>query len=217
MKIILAEDHQVVRNGIKLLIDSQETLQVVGEANNGDEVLSLLKEGLIADLVLTDISMEGMDGIQLIDRLTQDYPAIKVIVLSMLSSSQHVFKAFENGAKAYLVKNVGYDELLFALYHVHRGGRYLCEEISLMLLDKLHDSPSSISNVDELLSTMEITERELEVLQLISDGHTNTDIADKLFLSKRTVEGHRQNLIDKTGVKNSASLIKMAVKTGLIK
>ncbi|HLS95906.1 LuxR family two component transcriptional regulator [Sphingobacterium allocomposti] len=217
IKIILAEDHLVVRNGIKLLIDSQDNLTVVGEANNGIEVMELLEKGTEADIVLTDISMAGMDGIQLVERLQQLYPGIKVIMLSMLNSSQHVFQAFEKGAKGYLVKNVGYDELLFAIEHVEKGGRYLCEEIAMMLLDKLHDVPSSSTNVEQLMADLDISDRELEVLQLISEGYTNVEIADKLFLSKRTVEGHRQNLIDKTGVKNSAALIKLAVKNGLIK
>ncbi|MFD1772150.1 response regulator [Sphingobacterium suaedae] len=217
IKIILAEDHLVVRNGIKLLIDSQDNLRVIGEADNGYEVLQLLEAGDHPDIVLTDISMAGMDGIQLVERLQQEYPSIKIIMLSMLNSSQHVFQAFEKGAKGYLVKNVGYDELLFAIQHVYKGGRYLCEELAMMLLDKLHDIPSSSTNVEQLMSDMDISDRELEVLQLISEGFTNIEIADQLFLSKRTVEGHRQNLIDKTGVKNSAALIKLAVKNGLIK
>ncbi|WP_437920052.1 response regulator [Sphingobacterium sp. LRF_L2] len=217
IKIILAEDHLVVRNGIKLLIDSQDHLSVVGEADNGNDVLSLLRDGCEADIVLSDISMAGMDGITLVEKLKEEYPAIKVVILSMMSSSQHVFQAFEKGAWGYLVKNVGYDELLFAVQHVGKGGRYLCEELAMMLVEKLQAAPSTDTSVEDLISQMDISERELEVLQLIGEGHTNVEIADKLFLSKRTVEGHRQNLIDKTGVKNSAALIKLAVKTGLIK
>lgn len=217
IKIILAEDHLVVRNGIKLLIDSQDNLTVIGEANNGEEVLKLLEEGNKPDIVLSDISMSEMDGIQLVERLKADYPDIKVVILSMMNSSQHVFQAFEKGARGYLVKNVGYDELLFAIQHIHIGGRYLCEELAMMLVEKLQDVPSSSANVEDLMSEMDISDRELEVLQLISEGYTNVEIADQLFLSKRTVEGHRQNLIDKTGVKNSAALIKLAVKSGLIK
>ncbi|WDF67250.1 response regulator transcription factor [Sphingobacterium oryzagri] len=217
IKIILAEDHLVVRNGIKLLIDSQDNLTVIGEANNGEEVLALLEDGSKPDIVLSDISMSGMDGIELVERLKSDYPEIKVIMLSMMNSSQHVFQAFDKGAKGYLVKNVGYDELLFAIQHIHIGGRYLCEELAMMLVDKLQDVPASAANVEDLMSEMDISDRELEVLQLISEGYTNVEIADQLFLSKRTVEGHRQNLIDKTGVKNSAALIKLAVKSGLIK
>ncbi|KGE12525.1 response regulator [Sphingobacterium deserti] len=217
INIILAEDHLVVRNGIKLLIDSQDNLAVIGEANNGEEVLSLLESGVKPDIVLSDISMSGMDGLQLVEKLKSDYPEIKVIMLSMMNSSQHVFQAFEKGARGYLVKNVGYDELLFAIQHIHIGGRYLCEELAMMLVDKLSDVPSSVTNVEDLMSEMDISDRELEVLQLISEGYTNIEIADQLFLSKRTVEGHRQNLIDKTGVRNSAALIKLAVKSGLIK
>lgn len=218
IKIILVEDHLVVRNGIKLLLDTQENVQVIAEANNGVEALSFLEEGVVPDLFITDINMPEMDGIQLCRKLTQLYPEIRVIILSMLSATQNVVQAFENGAKGYLVKNVSYDELLFGINHISKGGRYLCEELAMLLLDRVSSQASELEAHDqnELVSEMGLSERELEVLQLISDGYTNLEIADRLFLSKRTVEGHRQNLIEKSGVKNSASLIKFAVVNSLV-
>jgi len=216
IKIILAEDHLVVRNGIKMLLESQEDLAVVGEASSGLEALSLLADGNIPDILVTDISMSEMDGLELISRLTLQYPSVKVIVLSMLNNTQYVIKAFEKGALGYLVKNVGYDELLFGIHHVYKGGRFLCEEISMQMLEKLQDIPSMTFQLKELLAEIDLTEREIEVLELISEGMTNVEIADKLFLSKRTVEGHRQSLLEKTNSKNTASLIKFAVKNSLI-
>jgi len=216
IKIILAEDHLVVRNGIKMLLESQEDLAVVGEASSGLEALSLLADGNIPDILVTDISMSEMDGLELISRLTLQYPLVKVIVLSMLNNTQYVIKAFEKGALGYLVKNVGYDELLFGIHHVYKGGRFLCEEISMQMLEKLQDIPSMTFQLKELLAEIDLTEREIEVLELISEGMTNVEIADKLFLSKRTVEGHRQSLLEKTNSKNTASLIKFAVKNSLI-
>lgn len=218
IKIILVEDHLVVRNGIKLLLDTQENVQVIAEANNGQEAIAYLEQNIIPDIIITDINMPGMDGIQLTEQLVERYPGIKVIILSMLNNTQNVTQAFEKGAKGYLVKNVSYDELLFAINHISNGGRYLCEELAMLLLDRVMVQSAGFANYenDKPTNDVELSERELEVLQLISEGHTNVEIADKLFLSKRTVEGHRQNLIEKAGVKNSASLIKYAVINRLV-
>lgn len=217
IKIILAEDHLVVRNGIKLLLDTQDNISVIGEADNGAQVLNLIQSGKIPDIVLTDINMDDINGIELLKRLNQDYPSIRTIILSMLNTSPYVLEAFGKGAKGYLVKNVSYEELLFSINHIAKGGRYLCEELAMLLIDKLNDQPIVSNQAEQFIKDFDISDRELEILQLISDGLTNVEIAEKLFLSKRTVEGHRQNLIDKSGVKNSASLIKMAVKNGIVK
>jgi len=216
MNIILVEDHLVVRNGIKLLLDTQDDIQVVAEADNGQEALKLLAENRSPDLLITDINMAGMDGLQLAQILHEKYPGIKVLILSMLNSIENVVDAFDKGVKGYLVKNVGYQELLFAIRHVADGGRYLSEELSMLLLDKFVNQPNRNKASQSLQRELDLTERELEVLQLISEGFTNLQIADRLFLSKRTVEGHRQHLIDKLDTKNSASLIKYAVKNGLV-
>src|SRR5690606_27083127 len=218
IKIILAEDHLVVRNGIKLLLDTQENIQVIAEANNGQEAITYLEQNVIPDIIITDINMPGMDGIRLTEKLVEQYPTVKVIVLSMLNNTQNVSQAFEKGAKGYLVKNVSYDELLFSINYIANGGRYLCEELAMLLLERVMTQASGFANYekDTAANDVELSERELEVLQLISEGYTNVEIADKLFLSKRTIEGHRQNLIGQAGVKNSASLIKYAVIHGLV-
>lgn len=212
IKIILAEDHLIVRNGIKMLLESQHNLQVIGEANNGEEVLRFLENDLRADIVLTDIDMEGMGGMELADRLQQTHPSIKIIMLSMLDDVQYVRQAFEKGVRGYLVKNVGYDELLFAIQHVAKGGCYLCGQLTCALLETM----DTRDETDETLVHVELSDREAEILQLISEGYTNAAMAEKLFLSKRTVEGHRQNLIRRLDVRNSAELIKIAVRHGLV-
>lgn len=214
--LLLAEDHPIVRNGIKMLLDTQENMHVIAEANHGREVIDLLESGVLPDIVLTDISMPEMDGIELTQIITERFPTVKVIVLSMLNNAQNLAQAFRMGAHGYLVKNISYEELLFAIEHVNRGRRYLCEELSMLLLDKLDKQSDLHSQSDRLIQEVDLSERELEILQLIGEGYTNMEIADRLFLSKRTVEGHRQNLIDKTGTRNSPELIKYAVKNGLI-
>lgn len=216
INIFLAEDHLLVRRGIKLLLDSQTNMRVVAEADNGADVLEKLAQGIIPDILITDITMPEMDGLELATILSKEYPSIKIIALSMLNSSLDLTKAFDKGIKGYLVKNVDYDELLFAVEYVYQGGMYMCEELVFMLLEKVRKQPDLNYISEETVKEFDLSERELEVLQLIGEGYTNLEIADKLFLSKRTIEGHRQSLIDKTKAKNSASLIKFAVKHGII-
>lgn len=208
----------VVRNGIKLLLESQDSFKVVGEASNGKEALDYLDSNrdLLPDIVLTDISMEEMDGIALLQVLHQHHKDIKVVILSMLNQINYVIEAFEYGLRGYLLKNVGYNELLFALNHIAAGGRYMSEEISMLLLEQIRSGQRYAQHAMGIQTDFEISERELEVLGLIAEGYTNIEIADKIFLSKRTVEGHRQNLIDKAGVKNTAHLVKFAFENGIL-
>lgn len=215
LRIILAEDHLIVRNGIKLLLESQPNFEVVGEVSNGAEALDWLAAGGVADLLVTDLSMNQNDGLKLIRDLQGKDSPLKIVVLTMMNCELHVAKCFEAGGRAYLVKNVTAEELIFCINHVGRGGRYLCEELTMKLVDKLIDTTSSQpQRLDP--ATLDLSTRELEVLELLGEGFTNQEIAHKLFLSKRTVEGHRQNLIDKTKSRNTPALIRFAVLNGLI-
>ena len=214
LKIILAEDHIIVRNGIKLILDSQPGVQVIGEAGNGKEVLDLIASGTIPDIVLTDINMPEMDGITLIRELKKKWPEVKTIVLSMLDNEKYVAQAFLEGSRGYLMKNVNEDEMMFALKIVHSGTKYLCCELSQSLLDRLLNSVAA--QTEQTQMQIELSMREIEILHLIAEGYTNQEMADKIFLSKRTVEGHRQSLIDKTGSKNTAALIRFAVTNGYL-
>lgn len=214
IKIILAEDHIIVRNGIKLLLEAQPGIQVVGEAANGEEVISLLKSGLLPDIILTDINMPEMDGISLIKEIKENWPNIKTIVLSMLDNEKYVSQAFLEGSYGYLMKNVNEDEMAFALKTVHSGTKYLCAELSEKHIDRIIHN--LVIQSEQLSQHIELSMREIEVLHLIAEGFTNQEMADKLFLSKRTVEGHRQALIDKTSSKNTAALIRFAVSNGYL-
>lgn len=215
IKILLAEDHLVVRNGIKLLLNSQINFNVVADVSNGMDALQTLSSDVEVDIVITDLGMINLDGLQLIQEVSAKHPHIKVIVLTMLDCEQHMFKAFEYGAKGYLVKNVGSDELIFCINHVAQGGKYLCEELAMGFINSgIEKNRSKEFEFDPV--TLDLTSRELEVLELLGEGLTNLEISKKLFLSKRTVEGHRQNLIDKTKSKNTPALIKYAVLNGLI-
>ena len=214
-KILLAEDHLVVRNGIKLLLDTQANFEVVADVGSGREILDVLDSGVSADILITDLTMDNVDGLELMRTLNQRGVGIRVIVLSMLDGEQHVAQSFQYGARAYLIKNVTADEMLFCVNHIAKGGRYLCEELTMKLVDKLiNKEASQFRKIDP--AELSLSSREMEVLELLGEGLTNLEISQKLFLSKRTVEGHRQNLIDKTKSKNTPALIKFAIKNGLL-
>lgn len=213
-KILLAEDHIIVRNGIKLLLELQSEVEIIGEAGSGKEVIDLLDSGMVPHIILTDINMPQMDGIELIRTLKSSHPDIKIIVLSMLDNEKYVAQAFLEGCKGYLLKNVNEEELMFALRVVARGENYLCVELVQRLIDKLTQNLSS--QFEQANEHIDLSMREIEVLHLVAEGYTNQEMAEKLFLSKRTIEGHRQMLIDKTRSKNTAALIRFAVVNGYL-
>ncbi|WP_293789310.1 response regulator transcription factor [uncultured Pedobacter sp.] len=214
LKIILAEDHNLVRNGIKMLLESQADIEVIAEADDGTRVLEHMASGLIPDIILADINMPEMDGISLIKAVKSSHPDIKVVILSMLDHEKYVMQAFMEGSYGYILKNVNESEMLFALKTVAGGAKYLCVELTETMLNRCIHEASAQSEQEEV--QVDLSMREIEVLNLVAEGYTNQEMADKLFLSKRTIEGHRQMLIDKTGSKNTASLIRFAVVNGYL-
>lgn len=214
LKVILAEDHNIVRNGIRMLLEADKEISIAAEAVNGQEVIDLIAAGISADIVLADINMPELDGITLIKQLKIVSPDLRVIILSMLDNEKYVFQAFTEGAYGYLLKNVSADELLFSLKHVHAGGKYICAELSVRMLSTLINSavPAAVAVSNEV----DFSSREIEILHLIAEGLTNAEMSEKLFISKRTIEGHRQSLIEKTGSRNTAALIRFAVRSGIV-
>ncbi len=214
IQVLLAEDHNIVRNGIKMLLGSDKEIHVAGEATNGKEALDFISSNEGIDVILADINMPELDGISLIKEAHNLKPDIRVVILSMHDNDKYVSQAFQEGASGYLLKSVSADEMIFSLKHVKAGGKYLCSELSIKMLEKL--SQKNVNAVSENVSNIEFSMREIEVLHLIADGLTNSEMSEKLFLSKRTIEGHRQSLIEKTGSKNTAALIRYAVLNGII-
>lgn len=214
ISILLAEDHHIVGNGIKSLLQLEEDIEIIGEAENGTQVINLLKQGNSPDLIIADINIPKMDGIALAAELSTSHPKIKIIILSMLDHEKYIIQAFNSGVKGYLLANVSMPEMMFAIRHIYQGNEYLSAEVSMNFFKK-------IARVTDNLSTngteaINLTPRELEILKLTSEGYTNIEMADKLFTSRRTIEGHRQNLIDKTGTKNSVALIVYAFRAGIL-
>ncbi|MCC2547303.1 response regulator transcription factor [Hymenobacter sp. BT175] len=215
IRIILADDHSIIRGGLRSLLSAEPDLEVVGEASHGQELLELLPT-TPADVVLMDLNMPVLDGFHTMPLLREQFPQVKVVVLSMLEHEKYVSQLFAMGARGYLLKNARIREIAHALRMVAEGQTFLCSELALAFLDK-----ASQTNVTTVMGTgprgAELSNRELEVLRLIAEGLTNAEIADKLFTSKRTIETHRQNIIEKTQAKNTAALIKYAMNEGIIK
>ncbi|MES2828441.1 MAG: response regulator transcription factor [Bacteroidota bacterium] len=216
LRILLADDHKLIRNGVRMLLETDKEVFIAAEAENGNQVLELLAKTPDVDIVVTDIDMQGVDGISLISILKSSYPNIKVIMLSMHGDRSYVTKSMDEGADGYLVKTVTAEELIFALKFVQTGEKYICAAVAIQALQALSSlSPEASQSKSDL--NIDFTSREMEVLQMVADGFTNAEMSDTLFLSKRTIEGHRQSLIDKTGVRNSSALIKFSMKHGLVK
>lgn len=214
INILLVEDHNILRNGIKVLLEADKQISVVGEAINTVEVMKQVA-ALPIDVILADINMMAIDGMQLLKNVKSQYPKIKVIMLSMHDHEKYVVEAFKNESDGYLLKNIGAEELIFAVKFVYQGGKYLCAELTMLLMDHLLKSKQYLTAITD--HTIDFSLRELEILQLIAEGMTNLEMSEKLFLSKRTIEGHRQSLLDKTNSKNSAALIRYGVLHGLVK
>jgi DNA-binding NarL/FixJ family response regulator len=215
IKVILAEDHNIVRNGIKTLLEKSGDFKVIGEAINGLEVLELFKGGIVPDILLSDINMPDMSGLEVIEKIKAGFPMVKLALLTMLDNENFVLKAFEIGAHGYLLKSITSDEMVFAMKHIYENKNYICSELSFRFLERLARTPAFIDKT-KAVSNVEFSERDIEILELIADGFTNIEIADKLFMSKRTVEGYRKEMLEKTETRNSPALVRFAIRNGLI-
>ncbi|MCZ4225514.1 response regulator transcription factor [Pedobacter rhodius] len=214
IKVLIAEDHTIVRNGIVALLEKEQDIEIIADAKNGQEVLEYLKKGTEPDVILTDINMPDMNGMELIATVSSNYPKIKTLVLTMLEDEKHVIQALDSGAQGYLLKNVNIPEIIFAIKQITSGYKYVCTSVTLKLLSQINGRYTGAST--QLKTDVEISKREVEILSLIAQGFTNSEIADKLFTSKRTIEGNRQNLLEKTGTKNTAALISFVVRNRII-
>ncbi|GGG54731.1 response regulator transcription factor [Hymenobacter glacieicola] len=215
IRIALADDHAIIRDGIRALLSGEDDLQVVAEASNGRQLLALLPT-VEVDVVLLDINMPEMDGYETLQQLRKHYPQVQVLILSMLSHEEYINRMLEAGALGYVLKNVGKAEIHFAIRAVAEGRQFLCTELGIELLHKLRSRGEKAPVAGENKAVCTLSRRETEVLRLIGEGFTTGEIAEKLFTSKRTIETHRQNIIEKTQVRNTAALIKYAVTQGLL-
>lgn len=214
IQIVLVEDHQIVRDGIKALLADATGVEIIGEAASGIELISILKE-MAVDLVIMDISLPDISGIELTKLLTEEYPAIKVLILSMHTGEDFIFNAIKTGAKGYLPKNTTRKEMLEAIHAISKGEEYFSESISNIIL-KSYIKKAKNSEKEPQPNEEKLTIRELEILKLFAGGLSNQEIADKLFISIRTVESHKNHIMQKLKLDSTVELIKFAIRNKII-
>lgn len=213
VRIALVDDHSLFRRGLKMLLTSHADFEVVAEASSGEEFLGLL-EVVRPDVVFMDYSMGGISGAETTERALERMPELKVISLTMFGDNAYYSRMATSGAKGFLVKDSEFDEVVEAVRTVCEGGTYF----SALLLESLSQSLRSVegSAMDSIDERDMLSEREVEILVGICQGLSTQEIADRHFISKRTVDKHRANILEKSGCKNTASLVVYAIKNGLV-
>lgn len=209
IKVAIIDDHEVVINGLKTMLAGCENLQIEYAAQSSNELMEQLQTA-VPDVLLMDIQMPGINGIDLCKQVLRLHPQIKIIAFSSFDDSNYVKQIFRSGAKGYLLKNADKQTIAKAIEAVMREEEFMDETIKNILLQE------TITGQRRSIYEVPLTKREKEILKLIAEGQSNQEIADKLFISLRTVETHRLNINQKLGVKNTAGLVKEAVKRGLI-
>lgn len=212
IRCVIADDHKLFRQGVIVSLSDYDSLSIVGEAEDGEQLLALIDK-TTPDVILMDLKMPGMDGIQATEHIHRQYPDIRILVLSMYDDEKFIVHLMELGASGYLLKNAEPEEIRSAIEAAYQNGYYFTDMINRAMLQKIvtrkHFSPTFNQGI-------QLTERETEVLRLICEEYTASEIAKMVYLSPRTVEGIRSRLIEKVGVKNTAGLVMYAVRNGFI-
>jgi DNA-binding NarL/FixJ family response regulator len=211
IEIMIVDDHEIFRKGLAMVINKLKNTKVVAEAKNGEEFLGIIQKTKV-DLVFMDIEMPVMNGIEATKQALQKYPNLKIVALSMFGEEEYLQNMVDLGVCGFLLKNISKEDLYRAIQLISDGKNYYSEEL-LSFFTRKYIQPQKQQQEN---TEMNLTKRELEVLQLIAEGLTDVEIAEKLFLSQRTVNGHRANLISKTGSRNTVNLLTYAIKNGLV-
>lgn len=208
IRVLLADDHQVFREGICSFFDGEEEMEVVAQAANGEEVIELLKKDKAIDVIVMDISMPVKNGVDTAEWIKQNEQNVKTIMLTMHESQAYIRRLLELGVDGYLLKTTSKGELLQAVRSVVNGTKFYGADVQQAFMNSF--------NSDSMVSEIKLTKREREILELICEELSTNEIADKLFISAYTVETHRKNLLSKTGAKNVAGLVKFALQNKII-
>jgi len=212
--VIIVDDHKIVRDGIKALISEDSTIEIIGEASSGEEFWKLLQDD-IPHVVLMDINLTDTTGIELTQKAIESYPDLNILILSMHMSDEFITNSIEAGAKGYLPKTTSQQELLDAIKKVSTGSEYYNTEVSEVLLKSFIRKTKNASKEKEE-PQVQLTKRELEIIVLFAEGLSNKEIADKLFISIRTVESHKNNIMQKLDLKSTVELVKYAIRHKMI-
>lgn len=211
IKVLLVDDHGMVREGLRAMLSLNQDIQVVGEAADGREAIARAR-ACAPNVVVMDLAMPGMDGLQATKRLVSDFPGVRVLVLSQHDSDRHILPVLRAGASGYVLKRSVGAELVAAIRTVHAGDAFLPPRVAQAVVRYCRQGPEeAVENEDSAL-----TEREREVLKLVVEGHTSQEIADLLHLSKRTVMCHRANIASRLGIHNRMELVRYAMRTGIV-
>jgi DNA-binding NarL/FixJ family response regulator len=211
IRVLLVDDHGIVREGVRAMLSLNQEIEVVGEAADGREAIKQARS-CAPNVVVMDIAMPGMDGLQATKRLARDFPEIRVLVLSQHDNERYILPVLQAGASGYVLKRSVGAELLEAIRTVHKGDCWLPPRVAQTVLSYCRQGPSALPDDGEGL----LTEREQEVLKLVVEGYTSREIAEFLFLSKRTVMCHRANIASKLGIHNRLELVRYAMRTGVV-
>ena len=211
IKVLVADDHTILRQGIKALLDNQEGIEVIGEAKDGREALAIIEETL-PDVILMDIAMPGLNGLEATRRIKKKFPRMKVLVLTMYTNEEYIFQILNAGANGYLVKETAFQDLISAIKAVYKNEAFMSPSIS----KKVINSYIKKAQDDEEKTCEILTTREREILQLIAEGNSSKKIAELLFISPKTVETHRTHIMDKLNIHNRTGLIKYAIRKGMV-
>ncbi|MBM2825646.1 MAG: response regulator transcription factor [Dehalococcoidales bacterium] len=212
LRLLIADDHVIVREGLRAILEAQPDIEVVGEAANGEEAVDKTRE-LKPDVILMDITMPGMGGLEATRQIKKSHPEVKVLALTMHESDEYFFKMLESGASGYFIKGGSSSELIVALRAVWKGDVFLYPTMAKKLLS---DYLQRVKSGQDRESYDGLTNREREILRIIAEGHTNQEIADLLVLSVATVQTHRAHIMSKLGLRHPAELIKYAIRHGFI-
>lgn len=213
IRIVIVDDHKLFREGLNYVISQMEGFKIVGEASSGKDFLEMM-DNLDVDIVLMDICMPDIDGIETTEKAVAKKPNIKIVALTMFCDEEYYYKMIQAGVSGYILKESGKEELETALHAVAAGENYFSQKLLHNIIKNLHNSKTFKVPVNS--NEIKLTSREIEILKLICQGLSNSEISERISLSPRTVEGHKSNLISKTGVKNSVSLVIYALKNHLI-
>lgn len=209
---VIADDHRIFRQGLRMALETDGSLTCMGEAANGRELIGLVKI-TNPDIAIIDLKMPEMDGRKAVSILKKDYPSLHIIILSMFEDEHYIMHMMEAGVSSYLLKNVDPEEIINAMYSIMETGYYFSRLISNVML---HNIVQKSKIKPRFHVGIELSEREKEILQMICNEKTNQEISQEIFLSQRTVEGIRTKLLEKIGVRNTAGLVLYAVKSGLV-